>query len=102
MAAIRWTREAERWLQDIFEYISQDNPVAAVEVVLGIYDRAQILETHPKIGHRYEGVTSQHVRILLYGHYRIAYLILDSGDIDILGVFHGAMQIGHYLSRGET
>jgi toxin ParE1/3/4 len=33
---------------------------------------------------------------LLYGHYRIAYLIKDDGNIDILGVFHGALDIGRY------
>lgn len=34
--------------------------------------------------------------ILLYGHYRIAYLIEDDGDIVVLGVFHGALDISRY------
>jgi plasmid stabilization system protein ParE len=34
---------------------------------------------------------------LLYGHYRIAYLIKPSGDIDVLGVFHGGLEIQRYL-----
>jgi len=34
---------------------------------------------------------------LLYGHYRIAYLIKDKNNIDILGVFHGALAIERYL-----
>ena len=34
---------------------------------------------------------------LLYGQYRIAYLVKDGGDIDILGVFHGALDIKRYL-----
>ena len=29
MAEITWTAEAERWFQDIFEYIAGDNPHAA-------------------------------------------------------------------------
>ena len=37
------------------------------------------------------------IRILLYGHYRIAYFIKDGGDIDILGVFHGSLDIERYL-----
>jgi toxin ParE1/3/4 len=36
------------------------------------------------MGHRY-WASSRHVRILLYGHYRIAYLINDDGNIDVLG-----------------
>jgi plasmid stabilization system protein ParE len=29
MAEITWTEEAQRWLEDIFEYIAADNPDAA-------------------------------------------------------------------------
>ena len=36
-------------------------------------------------------------KILLYGHYRIAYLIKSKEEIDILGIFHGAMEIERYL-----
>lgn len=36
------------------------------------------------------------VRILLYGHYRIAYLIKDDGNIDVFGVFHGSLDISKY------
>jgi toxin ParE1/3/4 len=95
MAQIAWTREAERWLSDIYEYIASDNPVAAMETVQGIYDRAQILTDFPESGSRY-WAAPRHVRILLYGHYRITYLIKDDGNVDILGVFHGALDIGKY------
>lgn len=97
MARLNWTREAERWLRDIFEYVAQDNPKAAARVVKGIYERAQVLSEFPQIGHRYEGISGREVRILLYGHYRIAYLIKSEEDIDILGVFHSALDIRRYL-----
>ncbi|HSQ05281.1 MAG TPA: type II toxin-antitoxin system RelE/ParE family toxin [Burkholderiales bacterium] len=67
-------------------------PTRTVE---GIYARAQDIATFPEIGHRY-AASSRHVRILLYGHYRIAYLIKDDGDVDILGVFNGALDIARY------
>jgi toxin ParE1/3/4 len=95
MAQIVWTREAERWLSDIHDYIADDNPVAAMETVEGIYERAQSLAQFPESGSRYRA-SSRHVRILLYGHYRITYLVRDDGDIDILGVFHGALDISKY------
>ncbi|MBI4487912.1 MAG: hypothetical protein HY694_02405 [Deltaproteobacteria bacterium] len=47
MAEITWTAEAQRWIEDIFEYI-------------------------------------------------IAYLIKDDGNIDVLGVFHGSLDISKY------
>jgi toxin ParE1/3/4 len=47
------------------------------------------------MGQRYPA-SSRHVRILLYGHYRIVYLVKDGGNIDILGVFHGSLDITRY------
>ena len=67
MAEITWTAEAQRWLEDIFEYIAADNPQAAAQTVNGIYQRAQVLASFPERGHRY-WASSRHVRILLYGH----------------------------------
>lgn len=95
MAKLVWTRESERWLEDIFEYIALDDPDAAEAVVTGIYDRTQTLLQFPKSGYKHEG-SAEEVRILLYGHYRIAYKIADE-EIIILGVFHGALAIERYL-----
>jgi plasmid stabilization system protein ParE len=97
MAEIRWTEEAHRWLRDIFDYIAAENPDAARSVVGGIYEKVQILRTFPEIGYVYRAEPEGEVRILLYGHYRIAYLITASKDIDVLGVFHGALDIDRYL-----
>lgn len=95
MAEISWTEEAQRWLDDIYQYISADNPQAAAQTVEGIYQRAQDLKRFPQLGARY-AASARNVRILLYGHYRIAYLVKDDGNIDILGVFHGALDIARY------
>ena len=97
MGEINWTEEAERWLKDIYDYIAQDSPESAVRVVEAIYEKAQLLGRFPEIGHRYDRIPDRHVRILLYGHYRIVYLIKPDGNIDILGVFHGALDIDRYL-----
>jgi plasmid stabilization system protein ParE len=52
MAQIAWTAEAQRWLEDIHDYIATDNPVAAAETVQGIFDKAQVLESFPESGIR--------------------------------------------------
>jgi len=97
MAKITWTNEAQRWLKDIHDYIAPDNPIAAAGVIDGIYNKAQILKEYPDIGYKYEHQSGKDIRILLYGHYRITYLINADGDVDILGVFHGALEIENYL-----
>lgn len=98
MAKISWTREAENWLRDIHDYIAHDSPIAAEKVVTGIYKRAQMTADFPEIGYRYRLEPEGEIRILLYGHYRIAYWVKGGGEeIDILGVFHGALDIDRYL-----
>jgi toxin ParE1/3/4 len=97
MAKINWTNEAEKWLRDIYDYIAQDDPVAAERVVTGVYRKAQALASFPQLGYKYRTEPEGDIRILLYGHYRIAYLIKGNDQIDILGVFHGALDIEKYL-----
>ena len=97
MAEINWTHESEIWLKDIYDYIAVDNPDAAARTLLTIYEKAQLLRNHPRLGRKYEAVRSREIRILLHEHYRITYLIKPDGDIDILGVFHGALDIDRYL-----
>lgn len=55
-----------------------------------------MLTEFPDIGYKYEG-TAREVRILLYGHYRITYVRREDSNIDIIGVFHGALDIDRYL-----
>ncbi len=96
MAEIVWTVEARRWLQDIYDYIAQDNEGAAYRTVLAIHERVEVLRAFPEAGYRYQ--EQPDVRVLLYGHYRIAYLVTVERNIDILGVFHGALDVRRYLS----
>jgi plasmid stabilization system protein ParE len=97
LAELNWTQEAQNWLKDIYDYIAADNSEAANRTVNGIYEEAQLLTGHPEAGYKYETESSRSVRILLYRHYRITYLIKPDGNIDILGVFHGALDIDRYL-----
>jgi toxin ParE1/3/4 len=62
-----------------------------------IYEKAQLLRNHPRLGYKYEPERSREVRILLYEHYRIAYLLKPGDNIEILGVFHGALDIDRYF-----
>jgi toxin ParE1/3/4 len=98
MAEIRWTEEAADWLREIHDYIAQDSPSGAAKVVSGIYERVQLLRSFPELGHKYRSEPEGDVRILLYGHYRIAYLIKAKETIEVLGVFHGAMDVEKYLA----
>lgn len=97
MGEVRWTDEAARWLAEIHDNIAADNPAAAQRTARGIYELAQTLNAFPERGYRYQAPLDRHIRIVLYGHFRIAYLVKSAGDVDILGVFHGALDIRRYL-----
>lgn len=97
LTEIVWTLEAIRCLEGIHEYIAADSPRAATDVVSGIYAKVQLLREHPRLGQRYEPIRDREVRETSYGHYRIAYLIVDEMRIDLLGVFHGRMDIERHL-----
>ena len=56
-----------------------------------------MLKQHPKAGHIFRKEEEGEVRILLYGHYRITYLLINISQIKILGVFHGALEIDRYF-----
>ena len=65
MAEIEWTEEAKYWLQQIYDYIARDDEEAAWRVILGIYDRVQILREFPESGHRYEKYPNKLLRFSL-------------------------------------
>ena len=51
MAEINWTRESETWLEDIYYYIAADDAEAAEQTITNIYEKAQLLTNHPRLGY---------------------------------------------------
>ena len=97
MVTINWTDEAVGWLREIYTYIANDNPKAARNTVNKILEKAKLLIEFPELGGIYPIDAPYKIRVMYYSHYRISYKIVDENRIDILGVFHGAMEIKNYL-----
>lgn len=97
MVTINWTQEAKSRLKHIHDYIAQDNRTAAKNVVKNIRKKVQMLQQFPQSGAIYPDIPEREIRILYYTHYRIVYVIVDTKRIDIIGVFHGAMELRKYL-----
>lgn len=84
---LRWTRRAERDLDEIAGYIGQDSAAAAARVILELIDQVEsLLPKHPALGRpgRVPGT-----RELVIGElpYIVPYRIRDT-DIEILRVLH--------------
>ena len=75
--------------------------LAADQTVESIYEKVALLKRFPELGCRHEPCKPRNLRILLFGHYRIAYLIKPDGNIDVVGVFHAALDIDRYLTQKE-
>jgi len=99
MGKINWTQEAEKWMREIYYYIAEDNKDTAKKIINAIYKRVEVLEKFPLLGQRLLDWKNRNIRMLLYGHYRIVYLIKEDDSIDILGVFHGALELEKYLPK---
>lgn len=91
-----WTKEALLQLQEIEDYLSEDNPAAAIEFVDKLISIAESLVENPERGRIVPELTFENIRELLYKNYRIVYLI-KKNSIDILTVFEG-----HKLLKKEN
>lgn len=86
---LRWTRRAERDLDEIAAYIGQDSPAAAARVVLELIDRVEsLLPGQPAIG-RPGRVLGTRELIIGGLPYVIPYRVRD-GDLQILRVLHAS------------
>ena len=60
-------------------------------------EQADILKTFPFIGQKLLDWPDHEIRMILYGHYRIVYLVKSEIRIDILGVYHSALDLKRHL-----
>jgi toxin ParE1/3/4 len=90
-----WTEEALERLKEIEEYISRDNPVAAVEFIDKLISLTVTITDNPEQGRIVPELSIEFIRELLHKNYRIVYLI-KKRSIDVLTVFEG-----HQLLKKE-
>jgi len=85
---IQWPPLALDRVSEIADYISRDNPSAALSWVESLLARVGRLKSFPDSGRPVPEVDRQEIREILYGSYRIIYR-RDESSISILTVRHG-------------
>ena len=84
---LRWTKRAERDLDEIASYIGQDSPAAAARVILELIDRVEAsLTKRPAIG-RAGRVLGTRELVMGGLPYVVPYRVREQ-DIEILRVLH--------------
>jgi len=86
---VHWTDTAQRHLDAIYQYISQDSPSYALRMVDRLTRRSQQIGEFPLSGRTVPEYESNQIREVIEGPYRIIYCIKPD-QIDVLAVIHGA------------
>ena len=85
-----WTERASADIEAIVRYIARRNPQAATSIGLGIYNRAQLLLTHPQAGTFLDELRDGGWRKLIFRRWKIIYTIRD-GTIVVGRVWPAAL-----------
>ena len=100
MAKVIWTEPALTDVQEIIEYISKDSPIYAERVGVHVIEAPRRLELFPFSGRVVPEFNDDNIRELIYGSYRIIYLVCP--DICyVLSVVHASRDILRYMEPGE-
>lgn len=84
---IVWSPLAVERVSEIAEYISRDNPDAAVVWVNSLFKRIGLIKDFTRSGRKVPGINRDEIRELVYGDYRVIYRI-ESTRVAIITVRH--------------
>lgn len=86
---ILWTPEAVRDRQNIYDYIEEDNPLAALALDDLIAERAAVLREFPRVGRG--GRVPETFELVVHSSYMVVYDIVET-QVRILNVVHTTQQ----------
>jgi plasmid stabilization system protein ParE len=89
---------AERDLDEIWDYIAQDNIDAADRWINRLFDAFQSLAQTPGMGHKREDLTAFPILFWPVGAYLVLYRVQDE-LIEIVAVTQGARDVPGFLSQ---
>ena len=78
---IVWSPLALERVEDIVQYIAEENPDAAVQWVEDLFSVVERLSDFPGSGRMVPEVGSPRIRELIFGTYRVIYSVRDQVDI---------------------
>jgi toxin ParE1/3/4 len=82
-----WSPLAYQRLEDIFDFIANDNPEIAEKFTEGIIMKIELLIEYPNLGRVVPELKNQNYRELILGNYRVIYRLFQD-SINILTIRH--------------
>jgi toxin ParE1/3/4 len=89
MMELVWTPEAVRDREDIYDYIEEDNPLAALALDDLIAERTAVLQDFPRMGR--DGRVSDTFELVVHNNYMVVYEVVET-QVRILDIVHTARQ----------
>ncbi len=89
---VEWTDPALDALEGIRDYIAKDSPYYARRFIERIFDAAQKLQDHPRMGRPVPEADREDVRELIYQGYRIIYRTKPD-RVQVITVIHGSRNL---------
>ncbi|MEZ2721652.1 type II toxin-antitoxin system RelE/ParE family toxin [Paenalcaligenes hominis] len=89
MMELLWTPEAVRDREGIFDYIEEDNPLAALALDELMAEKTAVLQDFPRMGR--SGRIAGTFELVVHSSYMIVYEIVER-QVRILNVVHTAQQ----------
>ena len=90
------SREADRDLDDLWDYIAADDVDAADRLTAKLMDAFKALAKHPGMGHKRDDLTRYPVLFWPVGNYLVVYRA-ERSPIEIVAIVHGARDIPTFL-----
>jgi toxin ParE1/3/4 len=85
---VEWSPLALERVEDIAQYIAQDNPDAAAQWVTELFDTVERLAEFPESGRTVPEVGVHRIREVIFGAYRVIYSVKDK--VEVLTVRRGS------------
>ena len=102
MVKIIWTEQALKDLDEIAEYISKDSVKYAELMVKKLFSATEILVKFPEFGRAVPEFKDKKIREIIYGNYRIVYLVVNSSRLDILTIHHSSRMLRPRVQKKKT
>ena len=75
---LAWSDRALRRLEELGDFVAQRDPAAAARLVETLFDQVGRLADFPRMGRVFRGATTDSVREMLFGQYKVYYLLEEA------------------------
>lgn len=82
-----WSSQASEDIEAVHDFLALKAPRAALDAVWQLYEAAELLRLHPRMGERIQSIGEEELRRVIVGRYELRYEPTAEA-IHVLRIFH--------------